>query len=125
MFNSILEQCLANKGGSFNLITGKTNPSTGYMVSLDGHEFRTKEFDVITLMAYTGAKMNHLSDSIFGETYLGIWFDGEEWVLDVSINVEEIQEALALGVYNEQEAIWDCAKSEEIRLSILEDISFN
>lgn len=125
MFNQILEQCLANKGGSFNLITGETNPSTGYMVSLDGHEFRTSELDVVTLMAYAGAKMNHLSESILGETYLGIWFDGEEWVLDVSINVEEFPEALALGVYNKQEAIWDCANSKEIRLSILEDISFN
>lgn len=125
MFNQILEQCLANKGGSFNLVTGKTNPSTGYMVSLEDHEFRTKEFDVYTLMAYAGAKMNHLSESILGETYLGIWFDVEEWVLDVSINVETFQDALALGVYNEQEAIWDCAKGEEIRLSILEEISFN
>jgi len=46
--------------------------------------------------------------------YLGIWWDGMNWVLDVCEKFEEKRNALFFGIVRKQLAIWDNAKKQEI-----------
>jgi hypothetical protein len=50
------------------------------------------------------------------DTYFGIWLKEGTWYYDVSINMDDRDSAIAFGKANEQIAIWDCAKGDEIVL---------
>ena len=110
----VLETAIANKGISYSISTGNYNVTTGYMVSIQGQEWKVSTINDDILKFYVKHHLNELWDE---DRFLGIWLNKGQWYLDVSVNVEDLDEALRLGKNNNQIAIWDCAKAEEIRLT--------
>ena len=109
-----MQTAKTNGGGSYNLNTGEFNPSAGFMVSMQGHEQRHKEFDEDTLLRYIANKSELLADR---DNFIGVWRTNDgEWCFDISQCVGNEVEAVELGLSRRQEAIWDCAKAEEIAL---------
>lgn len=98
-------------GVSYNLNTGEVNPPDGYMVSLAKHETRVKQIDESELRRYIRAKAHLLAPP---NRYLGVWHDGEDYVLDVSELVESREVALLFGKNRKQQAIWDNKHKDEI-----------
>ena len=110
----VLETAIANNGISYSISTGNYNVTTGYMVSIQGQEWKVSTINDDILKFYVKHHLNELWDK---DRFLGIWLNKGQWYLDVSVNVEDLDEALRLGKNNNQIAIWDCAKAEEIRLT--------
>jgi len=110
----VLETAIANNGISYSISTGNYNVTTGYMVSIQGQEWKVSTINDDILKFYVKHHLNELWDE---DRFLGIWLNKGQWYLDVSVNVEDLDEALRLGKNNNQIAIWDCAKAEEIRLT--------
>ena len=107
-----------NKTGfSYNLTTGEEAPRHGYMASMEGLEMKVlKGHDLIEqIKIYAMFNMDILSD---GETYLGCWYEHntETFYLDVSLHFETLEEALAYGLSNNQNAVWDLAQNRSIDL---------
>ena len=110
----VLETAIANKGISYSISTGNYNVTTGYMVSIQGQEWKVNTINDDILKFYIKHHLNELWDE---DRFLGIWYNDGYWYLDVSINVDGLDEAIKLGKEGSQIAIWDCAKAEEIRLT--------
>ena len=107
---------MENKGATLNLLTGETNPKTGYMVSLPNREF---SFDPLCIDFQRALKVfiqNNLNDLLHEGNYLGSWIHEGNFYLDVSVNMETLEDAIHLGNLNDQIAIWDCQNQSEIKL---------
>lgn len=103
---------IALKGGvSYNLNTGEMNPSTGFMVSFAGFEKVVIYVDESILKQYIAKHSVELSKP---NSFLGVWYDGRNYVLDVSENILEKRDAMFWAIVRKQKAIWDCAKQDEI-----------
>lgn len=100
-------------GVTYNINTGEMNPREGYMVSLPNHEQTVSILDEETIRTYI---QNHLNDLSKDNAYFGCWFDGNDYILDVSENFERKRDAVFYAIVRKQKAIWDCAKRDEIRV---------
>lgn len=110
-YDSILER----NGGSYNIVTGEFNPTTGYMVSIKGCEQRIAldKFTREALNYYLVENIHMLCLDIY---YLGAWVDNDFVYLDVSVNELKESRALKLAKTNKQIAIYDCANSVAIHV---------
>lgn len=108
-----LKEAKENGGGSYSFLTGQTNPTAGYMVSMAGRERIIKELQVKEVQVYVTENRDVLMTE---GAYLGVWASEGEWYLDVSRNITDRATAISAGNDNKQQAIWDCAKGEEIAL---------
>lgn len=113
--NSIIN----NGGASYNLLNGEFNPDNGYMVSIKDHEQVTR-FNTLNLQheiaRYIRIKADILISGLSEDKFIGAWIDDDNLVLDVSIKVDSLEDALRIGKENEQIAIYDCKNSETIYL---------
>ena len=98
-----------------NFHTAK-EPTTGFMVALKGHTGITSVEDfkahaVARVADYLKANAEALSGK-----WVGGWLDTEhnEFVFDVSVNVDTEDEAVKLGRANDQQAVWDVVNQREI-----------
>lgn len=115
MFTSELLEQLKNNGGfSYNINT-HDSPTSGYMVSLQGCEevYYSEDITEDTIPGYITRYAKQL---LIPGSYLGGWVDGETVYLDVSINIDDLQDALALARDNDQLAIFDLQAGESIYL---------
>jgi len=104
-----------NEGFSYNINNGDVNPDKGFMVSRVGHEEIVPQG--ADLMAYGKHYFYRHADALAdGNAYMGCWYNGSQFVFDVSDNVQTKEVAILLGEINNQEAIWDCASGSEYRL---------
>lgn len=104
-----------NGGATFNL-QGKS-PSSGYMVSLQGHEeiLTKEEFqNSVNLLDYIQRKKNILKS--ISNIYVGVWYNEGKYYLDLSENIADKETALRLGIRRGQKAIWDIVEGDEISL---------
>ena len=102
-------------GFSYNINTGDSNPETGYMVSRVGHEEIVPQG--ADLVAYGKHYfLRHAEQLAEDNAYMGCWYNGSQFVFDVSENVQTKEVAITLGEHNKQDAIWDCASGSEYRL---------
>jgi hypothetical protein len=111
-----IAQAKQDNGGSYCLMTGYFNPTTGYMVSLECAEQKFEHFPSdIAVQQYI---LNNAERLCYHNRYLGLWYNEDKalWYMDVSVNVEEYASARLMGAINKQIAIWDCAKNKEIKL---------
>jgi hypothetical protein len=108
-----IEFARKNGGGSFNFITGKVNPTTGYMVALKDFQQVSCSLDAELVKMFT---REHAEFLIRDDVYLGLWLSNGLWYYDVSINVEGLGKAVQVGLENNQLAIWDCKNNDEIKL---------
>ena len=91
-----------------------SKPTTGYMVGktdLD-KKFKIGDGDCNSLIK------EYLQLAKDNNCYFGAWFkkDTDEIVFDLSENIQDKEEALAKGILNNQEAIHDVVKQEDIFL---------
>jgi len=104
-----------NVGFSYNINNGDSNPDHGYMVSRAGHEEIVPQG--ADLVAYGKHYfLRHAETLAEDNAYMGCWFDGSNFVFDISENVQTKEVAIELGSANNQLAIWDCASGSEYRL---------
>ena len=104
-----------NTGFSYNINNGDVNPDKGFMVSRIGHEEIVPQG--ADLMAYGKHYFYRHADALAeSNAYMGCWYNGSQFVFDVSDNVQTKEVAILLGEINNQEAIWDCASGSEYRL---------
>jgi len=102
-------------GFSYNINNGDSNPDTGYMVSRVGHEEIVPQG--ADLVAYGKHYfLRHAEQLAEDNAYMGCWYNGSQFVFDVSENVQTKEVAITLGEHNKQDAIWDCASGSEYRL---------
>jgi hypothetical protein len=102
-------------GVSYNPVYNKYNPTTGYMVSLQGYERVTGNENHIQHVAEGVAKSGaEVLQSI--NTYLGLWYHKGKYYADISMNVACLDDAIKLGKEYNQIAIFDCTKMENIIL---------
>jgi len=126
MINNItaaqLIEKLHNEGGfSINVNTGAT-PGAGYMVSIPGAEAvrRLSDITELTIKRYVEKYAQQLATP---GAYLGAWVDGWEVYLDISVNVDSLEDALNLARDNKQLAIYDLEAGDSIYLERLESIT--
>lgn len=102
-------------GFSYNINTGDSNPETGYMVSRKGYEQTAPQG--CDLVAYgRNYFLLHAEQLADPTAYMGCWYNGGQFVFDISHNIETMDNAIEMGMTNEQDAIWDCASGSEYRL---------
>ncbi|WP_371590852.1 hypothetical protein [Streptomyces sp. NBC_00470] len=101
---------LANGGLTWD--TTGAAPTTGYMVSIAGSEVQipVDEFSTADLDRFAEAN----APLIRAGRYFGAWVEGDTVFLDISANVAERAEAVAMGYAEEQLAIFDVAAGEVV-----------
>jgi hypothetical protein len=103
-----------NNGGSSTNLDGE-HPTSGYMVALPNCELIVKPdwFNVGTIKQY----ILDYQDEFFNEqVYLGTWLDANTIYLDVSVNVQNLEDAVKLGHEYGQLAIYDVLNREAITM---------
>lgn len=110
-----LSEVLRNNGGSYNITTGESNPTDGYMVSLPNHELVIDANDLCTnvLREYIIDNAEELSSN---ESFVGLWIDNGNAYLDVSTKYNDLETACYIGILSDQKAIYDNANAVAIHL---------
>jgi hypothetical protein len=130
----ILQYTKENKGGTFLINGDSAELKDGYMISLYGYESR------ITLNAFHSRQLGFVAGFIesidnvihgFNPTtiqalwihneneyplFIGSWIDDGMLVMDVSIQVKTLNQAMELAKRFKQKAIFNNAKKESIYL---------
>lgn len=110
---------MSNGGGSYCLFTGECNPTEGFMVSLKGHENSVEEITFENVQEYFSRNAHLLT---MPDHYFGLWKNGDEWVMDVSVNETDLHRAIELGDANDQKALWDCANNVEVWIQKIKNV---
>lgn len=110
---NIIENIKENGGGTYNKDLKSINAKRGYMVSLQGYERKCKTEEEIKKAIKENMEIIKGLDS----AYLGAWIDEGIIYIDVSILVENKEDALELGKVNNQLAVYDLKSNESIYLS--------
>jgi hypothetical protein len=112
---TFLSEALKNNGGSYNITTGESNPTDGYMVSLPNNELVIDANDLCAtvLSEYIIANADELSED---NAFVGLWIDNGKAYLDVSVKIDGIETACYVGIINDQKAIYDNANAVAIHL---------
>lgn len=100
-----------NRGATLTSDLDKAVINNGYMVSLQGHEFKTS-LELLTsnlLKTYQQTAENN-------NAYIGFWLDNQELYVDISINIHDYMQAVQIARDNEQLAIYNCRTGESIYL---------
>jgi hypothetical protein len=102
---------LDNGGYSWNILSGNTNPITGYQVSQMGREVKIEvgKFGCSDIVNFIKGN----TDLISG-LYLGSWIHEGHVYLDVTDNWSTFDIAVKNGIRNKQIAIWDCEYKRNI-----------
>lgn len=108
-FRKVIQDTINNGGCTVN-VRGKA-PEKGYMVSMQGYEEKVPSClplseieEKIKLYRYTKSTLDTSQMS-----YLGTWIKEGYLYLDVSINVQDLGNALQFGYDNHQQEIYDIA----------------
>jgi hypothetical protein len=109
---------LVHEGGLAWSLAG-TTPMHGYCVSVDREaRYVNHPPSVLEVEDYIRDNLDLLRDAVDRRYYLGGWYNGKEnaYYLDVSIVVDDVEEALKIARRHAQKAIWNVSKSEELWL---------
>ena len=85
----------------------------GYMVSLKGYELQVplEQLGLDVIHEYQQEYEELLENHNFG-----IWIDDDMAYLDISVHIEDLQEAMQVGKENNQISIYDIANNKAITL---------
>lgn len=114
LIKDIVSKTLENGGTTTSILTGEMNPVSGFMCSLkdcaiiDIEQFNTSSIEEII-------KDNN-SLLLQENVYLGTWVNEGMVYIDISENITNIKEAIAVGIVRNQLAIFDCSRKEVITL---------
>lgn len=109
---NVMSEIRLTGGISYNLNTGQINPREGYMVSLANFEEIVSVVDEETVKDYIS---RHATEFAKENVFFGCWFDGTNFVFDVSEHYERKRDAIFWAIIRKQKAIWDCAAKKECR----------
>lgn len=102
-------------GFSYNINNGDSKPETGYMVSRKGYEQTAPQG--CDLVAYgRNYFLLHAEQLADPTAYMVCLHNGGRFVFDICDNIAMMDNAIEMGMRNNQEAIWDCASGSEYRL---------
>lgn len=107
---------LIQNGGSSLTLTGE-KPAGGFMVSLPDSELRVRGYPSSALVAQW---IRDNGVRLFGpDRYLGAWFDEKtgHTYLDVSLNIQDLTEAVNTARQAQQLALYDVANGRSIDLN--------
>jgi hypothetical protein len=112
---TFLSEALKNNGGSYNITTGESNPTDGYMVSLPNNELVIDANDLCAtiLSEYI---MTNIEELCSDKSFVGLWIDNGKAYLDVSVKYNDIETACYVGILSDQKAIYDNANAVAIHL---------
>lgn len=99
-------------GGSYNLNTGRFNPSTGFMVAVNCE----KQLPVLSKELVKTYLAEFSEQLAADDAFFGLWLADGVWYYDVSKNVTRLSDAIRLGLAFDQLAIWDCENAVSIEL---------
>lgn len=104
------------KNGGATYAPGRSVPNSGFMVSLNGSErtFPLAEFGNAELANYMREYAYRIESD--PRLYYGAWIDNGTVYLDVSMNITDRFEALLMGEFESQKAIYDVATGDVISL---------
>ncbi len=83
--------------------------NSGYMVSLQDYEFKTS---IELLSSELLEEYRMIANE--NNAYIGFWLDNNDLYVDLSINIDDINEAIKIAQENKQLAIYNCMKGESI-----------
>jgi hypothetical protein len=106
-------------GVSYNINTGEFNPSEGFMVALEGHE---EKYPVITKDTVSGYIVRHSEALSKDNAFFGCWYDGENYILDVSENYSLRRDAVFYAIVRNQTAYYDCASKQSVRVNVTKQL---
>lgn len=109
----IIEEIKENGGGTYNKELKSISASKGFMVSLQGYERKCKTEQETEKAIMENMEIIKGLDS----AYLGAWIDEGITFIDISILVENKDDAMELGKINNQLAIYDIKNNESIYLN--------
>jgi hypothetical protein len=109
---------LLKSNGGFSLDKDNNAPTSGYMVSLEGLEFIVDKFsdlseDFVNKVCERYRPQAQLRSEY---VYFGAWVDDNKLYLDLSMNIQDREVAIAYGHANHQKAIYDVNNGESIYL---------
>lgn len=110
---TIIEEIKENSGGTYNKELKSINVKSGYMVSLQGYEVKSRTDEETEQAIIKNMEIIKGLDN----AYLGTWIDEGIVYIDISVLVENKEDALELGKINNQIAIYDIQNNESIYLS--------
>ena len=112
---TFLSEVLKNNGGSYNITTGESNPTGGYMVSLPNNEL-VIDADDLCATVLSEYIINNAEELSSNESFVGLWIDNNKAYLDVSVKYNDIETACYVGILRDQKAIYDNANAVAIHL---------
>ena len=112
---TFLSEALKNNGGSYNITTGESNPTDGYMVSLPNNEL-VIDADDLCATVLSEYIMTNIEELCSDKSFVGLWIDNGKAYLDVSVKYNDIEAACYVGILNDQKAIYDNANAVAIHL---------
>ena len=112
---TFLSEVLKNNGGSYNITTGESNPTDGYMVSLPNNEL-VIDADDLCATILSEYIMTNIEELCSDKSFVGLWIDNGKAYLDVSVKYNDIEAACYVGILNDQKAIYDNANAVAIHL---------
>lgn len=126
LFNFI-EQTIKNGGSSYNPEYG-IQPKSGYMVSIkDAIKIRLNitlkdsEKEKVIGKAVHEALTNYGSLLVESDNFLGSWISDDNHIyIDIAKNVQDIGDAIRIGMINNQLAIYDISNDKEIKLKSMQ-----
>lgn len=93
-------------------------PKKRYVVAKAGYETRIKGMDKVTVRDIRSYRRRNETELKKDATYLGGWVEDDELWLDVSLDFDNYDVALAFAQTNKQVSFWD---NEEMRVIFLDE----
>ena len=81
--------------------------NSGYMVSLQDYEFQTS-IELLSSELLEEYRMIAMENN----AYIGFWLDNNDLYVDLSINIDNLNEAIKIAQENKQLAIYNCRKEK-------------
>lgn len=107
----LMDITMRNGGGTFTRSLEDANLKKGFMVSLPDHE------QVVSLKeAHTISITDMVTIAKDLNAYIGTWLDDGKIYIDLSVNINNIEDAKRIGRENNQLAIYDVYNKMVIRL---------
>jgi hypothetical protein len=123
LFAKLIQVVQSKKaGGTFDHAGNTVRYGRGYQVGLYGYELRFSELDPMTVFEIC-AWLDNVERGFFDGPYpeesrfsVGLWFDTStsEYCLDLSLFVDDAEEAARFAHINKQKAIWDWTASGSV-----------
>ncbi len=102
-------------GFSYNITTGESIPSSGYMVSLHGYEMVIPS-DIFHAKDIRDYVSNNASQLYREDLFMGGWIKDDKVYLDVSVNIPDLETAVYTGMVNNQHSIYDVVNKISLML---------